>query len=180
MSDRETIERLIEQTALGNRDAFSALYDATAAKLYSVCLRVLKNRGLAEEALQEAFIKVWHNASQYQVNGLSPMTWMITLTRNCAIDRLRSQRSELEYVADLPDVEDDSINPEQLSTQMSEQAQIERCLEALQEDKAEAVRGAYLEGQSYADLASRFNVPLNTMRTWLRRSLQALKGCMSV
>ncbi|NVK61194.1 MAG: RNA polymerase subunit sigma, partial [Rhodobacteraceae bacterium] len=81
------IEDLIARTAMGDRAAFRLLYDRTAAKLFGVCLRVLNDRGLAEEALQDVYCKIWARAGQYRVNGFSPMTWLITLARNAAIDR---------------------------------------------------------------------------------------------
>ena len=92
MSRLTEIEAMIARIALGDRDAFGALYDATSAKLFGICLRVLSNRAEAEDALQEIYVKVWHNAGRYQVNGLSPMTWLITIARNHAIDRLRLRR----------------------------------------------------------------------------------------
>lgn len=178
MTDRKEIEHLIEQVAFGNRNAFSSLYDATSTKLFSVCLRVLKSREAAEDALQDVFIKVWRNADKYHANGLSPMTWLITIARNTSIDRLRSEHEA--YEGDVSDLICEAPGPEQKSIEGSEKTQIERCLNTLQEDKADAVRAAYLEGETYVDLAERFNVPLNTMRTWLRRSLIALKGCMNI
>ena len=89
---RSDIEDLILRVAQGNRAAFQTLYDATSAKLFGIALRVLKDRTEAEEALQEVYVKIWHNAGRYEVNGLSPMTWLITLARNTAVDRLRKLR----------------------------------------------------------------------------------------
>lgn len=96
------IEYLISQISLGDREAFSQLYDATSAKLLGVCLRVLNERANAEEAMQDTFIKVWKNADRYSINGLSPMTWLITIARNTAIDRLRAQKP----VSDINDYSD--------------------------------------------------------------------------
>ena len=85
------IEDLIARIAMGDRAAFRSLYDRTAAKLFGVCLRVLNDRALAEEALQDVYCKIWARAGQYRVNGFSPMTWLITLARNAAIDRRRKR-----------------------------------------------------------------------------------------
>ena len=92
LMDREQIEMLIARVAMNDRAAFNALYDATSAKLFGVSLRVLSNRAAAEDAMQDSFVKIWKNASRYQSNGLSPMTWLITIARNTAIDRLRATR----------------------------------------------------------------------------------------
>ncbi len=175
---RDEIEALIARIARQDRDAFLALYDATSAKLYGVCLRVLGDRPDAEEVLQEVFVKVWRHADRYRVNGLSPMTWLITVARNTAIDRLRARRSEGAGETALERLRDDAPDPEALAVAASEARAIARCMAELDRDRAAAVRGAYLEGQSYADLARRFDVPLNTMRTWLRRSLIKLKECL--
>src|SRR6056297_2728509 len=162
MTTRADIENMIMRVAQGDRAAFKALYDATSAKLFGVALRVLNDRAEAEEVLQEIYVKVWHNADRYTVNGLSPMTWLITIARNSAVDRLRKLRRS-ETPAELEErIADDAAGPEELAAK-----------------HAEAVRRAYLEGETYADLAARFDVPLNTMRTWLRRSLLSLRECLS-
>ncbi|QUJ75360.1 sigma-70 family RNA polymerase sigma factor [Sulfitobacter albidus] len=178
--DRQQIEELIGRTALNDRAAFDALYDATSAKLFGTCLRVLNNRAAAEDAMQDSFVKIWQNAGRYQANGLSPMTWLITIARNTAIDRLRATRGGHQDI-DTPGLElaASGPTPEQSAVAASEAQRLVGCLDQLAEDRGAAVRGAYIEGATYADLAERFSVPLNTMRTWLRRGLMALRECMS-
>lgn len=179
MTDQPHIEGLIARAALKDRNAFSSLYDATSAKLFSVCLQVLNDREAAEDALQDSYIKIWSKADQYHTNGLSPMTWLITIARNTAIDRLRSDRLNHNNFDAMKELADNTNNPEAHSISLSERERIARCLEELESDKAEAVCGAYLHGLSYAELADRYHIPLNTVRTWLRRSLLKLKGCLS-
>ena len=179
--DRDEIENLIARVALKDRAAFDALYDRVSAKLFGVCLRVLTKRAAAEDAMQDTFVKIWNNADRYQVNGLSPMTWLITIARNTSIDRLRARKKGHQNV-DAPgfEVAAPGPSPEQYAIASSEAAKLSGCLDQLEADKSAAVRGAYLDGDTYADLAARFDVPLNTMRTWLRRGLIALRDCMSV
>lgn len=179
MVTRDDIESLIARIALGDRGAFEALYDATSAKLFGICLSVLKDRAEAEDALQDVFLRIWNKADSYAVTGHSPITWLVTVARNRAIDRLRARRSgvaEIEAAAALPDA---APGPEAASIAASERRRMLACLGELPEDRAGAVRGAYLEGLTYEDLAARHGVPLNTMRTWLRRSLQKLRECLS-
>jgi RNA polymerase sigma-70 factor (ECF subfamily) len=177
LADTTQLEDWIARVALGDRVAFSRLYDATSAKLFGVCLRILNNRASAEDALQESFMKVWRNADRYRSNGMSPMTWLITIARNTAIDRLRRRRaSGPEDV--IEQVPDSAPTPEASAIAQSEAERIVACLKELDEPRAAAVRGAYLDGLSYADLADKLSVPLNTIRTWLRRSLIALQACM--
>ena len=178
--DRDEIEALIARVALGERAAFEDLYDRTSAKLFGICLRVLNKRAAAEDAMQDTYVKIWNNADRYRANGLSPMTWLITIARNTSIDRLRARRKGHQDV-DTPGLElvAPGPSPEDSAVAASEASRLTGCLDTLDPDRAAAVRGAYLDGQSYADLASRFDVPLNTMRTWLRRGLIALRECMS-
>lgn len=179
MTDTNDIENAIMRVSLGDREAFSLLYDATSAKLFGVCLRVLDNRAEAEDTLQDVFVKVWHKADRYKAGGYSPMTWLITLARNTAIDRLRARKSGNVDIDDVHDLSDGSPTPEAEAIASSERKRLNDCFDKLEADKSEAVRRAYLDGDSYKELAARYDVPLNTMRTWLRRSLITLKDCLS-
>ncbi len=176
---RDRIEALIARTALGDRAAFAALYDATSAKLFGIVLRVLSDRAAAEDALQDIYIKIWHNAARYQANGLSPITWLAAIARNTAIDRLRRTKGGHATLETADEVADAAPGPEAQAIAASERARLADCLGTLEPDRAEAVRRAYLDGDSYADLADRYGVPLNTMRSWLRRSLIRLKECLT-
>ncbi|EPX87169.1 RNA polymerase sigma factor, sigma-70 family [Rubellimicrobium thermophilum DSM 16684] len=180
MTSRQAeIEQMIARMAMGDRQALSALYAATSAKLFAIAVRVLEDRTEAEDALQDIYVKIWHNADRYQVNGLSPMTWLITIARNHAIDRLRARRrarpAPLDEAAELADL---SPSPEEQAAAASMRSRIEDCLRRLQPEKADAVRRAYLRGETYEDLARRYGIPLNTIRTWLRRSLLKLRECL--
>ena len=179
MTTPEDIEELILRIADEERAAFDALYAATSAKLFGITLRVLGDRAEAEDALQDIFVKVWRNAGKYQVNGLSPMTWLITIGRNTAIDRLRARRAGGAEMEEVADVADAAPGPEAAAIASSERMRIAACLDELDPDKAGAVRQAYLFGETYQDLAARYDVPLNTIRTWLRRSLLKLRTCLS-
>lgn len=175
----DDVEQMLARVAMGDRAAFNSLYDAVSAKLLGVSLRILKERHAAEDALQDTFIKIWHKADSYVAGGQSPMSWLITIARNTAIDRLRARRD----TADIDDLSDrlrsPDPTPEHHAVAASEASRIRHCMDELQTDHSAAVRGAYLMGESYADLAARFDVPLNTMRSWLRRSLISLKECLS-
>ncbi len=129
--------------------------------------------------MQDAYVKIWKNAGRYQATGHSPMTWLITIARNTAIDRLRARRD----TSDIDDFGDrlasPGPSPEQSAIAASESGRIIACLDELPEDRRAAITGAYLDGDSYQTLSDRFDVPLNTMRTWLRRGLASLRECMS-
>ena len=180
-AEREALEALIARAGMGDRDAFAALYDATSAKLLAVCLRVLERRQAAEDAMQDAYVKIWRNADRYRVTGHSPMTWLITIARNTAIDRLRARRDhdDMDGAGDRDlRLATSGPTPEQSALAASEARRVRDCLDELRDDRRAAVVGAYLEGRTYKDLAGEAGVPLNTMRTWLRRGLIALKACV--
>ena len=173
------IANLIARTALRDRAAFRALYQRTSAKLFGVTLRILKDRFEAEEALQEVYVKIWQRADRYVAGGYSPISWLVAVARNHALDRLRSRRPGADTIEAALEIADRAPDPEAATIGKGERREIENCLGQLQNDRADAVRGAYLDGFSYEELAARYKVPLNTMRTWLRRSLMKLRECLS-
>ncbi|RUX34709.1 sigma-70 family RNA polymerase sigma factor [Mesorhizobium sp. M2A.F.Ca.ET.042.01.1.1] len=174
----QDISKLIVRTSMKDRAAFDLLYKQTSAKLFGVCLRVLRDRGEAEEALQEVFVKIWTKADRFAVSDLSPISWLVAIARNLAIDRIRARRGPSANIDVALDVADPAPGPEAMAVAGGEAERIHHCLDELEQDRAAAVRGAYLSGESYAELAERFKVPLNTMRTWLRRSLLRLRECL--
>lgn len=174
----DDVSQLILRVGIGDRQAFRLLYGATSAKLFAVCLRVLRDRSEAEEALQEVYIKIWHNASRFAVSSYSPITWLASVARNHAIDRIRARKPQAVPIDDALETPVDAAGPEMDMISASERERIGRCLDELQADRAAAVRGAYLDGYSYQELADRHGIPVNTMRTWLRRSLMRLKDCL--
>jgi len=125
------------------------------------------------------YLRIWNNADRYAVTGHSPMTWLITIARNLAIDRLRARKTGNVDLDSAGELVEKSPGPEAASIAASEKRLMSACFEELPQDRADAVRSAYLDGATYQALADRYDVPLNTMRTWLRRSLLALKECLS-
>ncbi|HEY5817857.1 MAG TPA: sigma-70 family RNA polymerase sigma factor [Mesorhizobium sp.] len=174
----QDITKLIVRTSMKDRAAFDLLYRQTSAKLFGVCLRVLNDRSEAEEALQEVFVKIWTKADRFAVSDLSPISWLVAIARNHSIDRIRARKLPSTELDAAMEVADERPSPEAMAVAGGENERIYTCLEELDKDRAAAVRGAYLDGESYAELASRHSVPLNTMRTWLRRSLMKLKECL--
>jgi RNA polymerase sigma factor, sigma-70 family len=159
--------------------AFRLLYERTSAKLFGVTLRILKDRSEAEEAIQEVYVKIWQRADRYVAGNTSPISWLVAVARNHALDILRARRPVAEDIDVALELPDGGPSPERAAEDSQARSRIEHCLGTLDPDRAEAVRGAYLDGYSYEELASRFAVPLNTMRTWLRRSLIKLKECLT-
>jgi RNA polymerase sigma-70 factor, ECF subfamily len=175
----QEIADLIARCALRDRAAFRQLYERTSAKLFGVTLRILKDRSEAEEAIQEVYVKIWQRADRYVAGNTSPISWLVAVARNHALDILRARRPVADDIDVALEIPDSSPTPERAAEESQERGRIDHCLGTLEPARAEAVRGAYLDGYSYEELAIRFAVPLNTMRTWLRRSLIKLKDCLT-
>ena len=173
----DPVAALIAKCAAADRVAFRALYRDTSANLIGVLLRMLRERTEAEDALQEVYTRVWLRAGRYDPAKGRGMTWLIAIARNLAIDRLRA-RPEAQSDDGLDTVQDSAPRAETRLVAQGEARRMADCFGTLEPDRADAVKGAYLNGYSYVELAARHAVPLNTMRTWLRRSLLKLKECL--
>ena len=176
----DPIASLLSLITAQDRAAFKTLYNASSAKLMGVLLRMLGNRSEAEDALQEVFTRVWLRAGRFDASKGRGMTWLIAIARNLAIDRIRSRHDTVDDEDAIAAVVDTAPRAESKLIAQGEARRITDCFATLEPDRAEALRGAYLTGLSYIDLAARHAVPLNTMRTWLRRSLTKLKECMEL
>ncbi len=174
----DPIADLLQKIAAQDRAAFRQIYSDAGSKLMGVLLRILGNRAEAEDALQEVFTRVWLRAARFDAAQGRGMTWLIALARNHAIDRLRARRDHSAEDGEMEAVADTTPRAETRLIARGEVRRINECFDTLEPDRATALRGAYLSGHSYQELASQFAVPLNTMRTWLRRSLQKMKECM--
>ena len=174
----DPIAALIGQIAGGDRAAFRTLYSAASAKLFGVALRILNDRQEAEDALQEVMTRIWLNARRYDAGRARGMTWAIAIARNHSIDRLRARGPKLDGDDALEFVQDKRPGVEAELSARGEARRIADCFGTLEPAKAEAVRGADVGGLSYEQLSARHNVPLNTMRSWLRRGLLSLKECL--
>lgn len=184
----DAISGLLQRVAGQDRAAFKTLYSEAAPKLTGVLTRILGNRAEVDDALQDVFIRVWQRAAQYQPDKGRGMSWMVAVARNHALDRLRrrpeaagmrqEQARDVDGQDPLDRVADPGAGAEETLVAHGEARRVMVCFDELEADRAAAVKGAYLEGTSYQDLAARFDVPINTMRTWLRRGLQRLKECL--
>lgn len=174
----EEIEALIGRVAMRDQKAFAALYKRTNPKLYGVCLRIIGNRMDADEVLQEVYVKIWQRAEQFAASEGPAMPWLTAIARNRSIDFIRARKPIADELDSAYDIADADPDPEEQAIVKGEGRRIDRCMEELEADRARAVRSAYVEGLSYQELADHHSVPLNTMRTWLRRSLIRLRECM--
>lgn len=177
-SDSPELATLLADTSQGDRQAFRMLYDRTSPKLFGVILRIVRNREMADEVLQETYLRVWQKAASYEAAAGRPMTWLIAVARYAAIDLIR-RRSEARLRAH---DEDDRVQnvaaPDNPERDVIVQQELLRCLGRLAEPQREAVILAYCSGYSREELAEHFGAPVPTVKTWLHRSLSVLRLCL--
>lgn len=164
--------------AAGDRDAMALLYRRTSAKLYGICLRLLGSEAEAEEVLQETYVTVWRKAGAFDEARASPITWLAVMARNKAIDRLRTRRAPAGGLDEALDIADEAPLAPELIDRERDGARLAGCLGELEEKSAAAIRAAFLDGLTYPELAARESVPLPTMKSWIRRGLIRLRGCL--
>jgi RNA polymerase sigma-70 factor (ECF subfamily) len=177
--DEAGLDRLLARTALGDRRAFAALYAATAARLFPVSMRIVRERQLAEEVLQDSFVSVWNRASSYARERGTPLTWMAAILRNRSLDVVRRTRED-------PDVDDErtaSLADESASPAREAEARagahsLARCLAELEGAERQAVALAFFHGLTHAELAAHLRSPLGTVKTRVRRALARLRDCL--
>ena len=170
---------LIGAVAKGDQAAFERLYTATRAKLYGVVLRILGKPELAEEVMQETYLKVWKMAHTFDPTLASPITWMVAMARNRAIDIVR-RRSEVS-IEDEPEAQNvaaESAPPLARREMTEELKRLLACLGKLDPEKQRIVLLAYYSGWSREQLSTKLDIPVNTIKTWLRRSLLEIRECM--
>ena len=178
----ERLADLLSQCALGNQRAFADLYTLTSSKLFGVALRILRRQDWAEEVLQECYVNIWNHAQNYAVQKSAPLTWMTSIVRNRCLDWLRRPQAEAtgaDYDIAVEAWQDDSPGPmEQLMAAGDAQA-LARCLQQLEGKQRQSIMLAFFHGMSHSELAGHMKQPLGTVKTWVRRGLERLKGCLS-
>ena len=177
---REALNAAMLRMAKGDRAALEDVYRLTNVKLFGICYRILGDRKEAEDALQDVYISLWRNAARYDGKRASPIAWLATFARNRAVDRLRSGkvRRGAVPVDEAAALADDGPGAEAMLIDEERASRVHACLDALDEPQRGAIRTAFLEGRTYAEMAEREGVPLGTMKSWIRRGLARLKECM--
>lgn len=178
--DREALSSAISQVAAGDRAALREVYDRTSAKLFGLCLRILGDTSEAEETMQEVYLSVWRRAGSFDPARASPITWLAVIARSRAIDRLRAAGRlrpavPIDAASDVADPAEGALA--QLEAK-GDATLLNACVEELEPRHAQAIRAAFFDGFTYPELADRAQVPLGTMKSWVRRSLLRLRECL--
>ena len=189
-SSRE-LAALLSRVALGDRAAFAALYRHSSAHLLGVVLRIQKDRAQAEDVLQEVYVNVWRAAQGFDASLSQPLTWLTSIARNRAIDSLRRRQTEPRTVSTatgsfedddehdmLHDLASPDTGPLDLLGQASDARALRGCMTALSGEQQQSLALAFYQGLSHAEIAEHLRQPLGTVKSWVRRALQALKACL--
>lgn len=179
-ANRTLLAEALARLPGGDRAALQTVYRLTSAKLFGVALRILGERGEAEDVLQEVYMTVWRRAGDFDPARASPMTWLIAIARNRAIDRLRATKVSRRMdpidaaagIADAAPAADSALESSQ------DHARLHGCIDKLAGHERAALRGAFFDGNTYEELAARMDTPLGTMKSWIRRAMIKLKACL--
>jgi len=184
-AQNKRLAELLEACARQDRAAFAQLYQATAAKLFGVAVRILRRDDWAEEVLQDCFVSIWSHAGSYSPGLSAPMTWMTSIVRNRCLDWLRRPKVEVVLQREDEDAEDpidavpsDDPGPLDLLARSADGKALADCLARLEVKQRQAIMLAFYDGLSHSELASHMRQPLGTVKTWVRRGLERLKACL--
>ncbi|MFL4555059.1 sigma-70 family RNA polymerase sigma factor [Yersinia kristensenii] len=173
---------LIDAIAQGDQSAFEQLYRLTSPRLFAVAFRMLRSHARAEEVLHDSFLTVWNRASHYNAQLSAPLTWLTHIVRNRAIDLMRGSDNHLQTLddAETDSLTDNSLTPLAKLQQDTEAKQLADCLAHLPVEQRQSIMLAYYQGLSHGEISAHLQQPLGTIKSWIRRALDHLKGCVNL
>jgi RNA polymerase sigma-70 factor (ECF subfamily) len=185
----QELSRLLGRAGVGDRAAFATLYSKTSAHLLGVVLRIQRDRGQAEDILQEVYVSVWRAAQSFDAAQSQPLTWLTSIARNRAIDSLRRAQAQPQLRTALPTTDDEDSDvydtvadeapgPLDLLSRASDARALSTCIEGLTAQQRQSIALAFFDGMSHAEVAQAMRQPLGTVKSWVRRALMALKSCL--
>ena len=169
------LAQLLQRCAAHDSGAFRLLYDKTSPILFARLLRMLRRRSVAEEALQDVYVRIWQRAAQYEAGRGRALAWMVTIARYCAIDLMRRERLTLVGDDALAEVADESSADPLLDKPNN----FDHCIGQLPEHTRDCLTLAFVEGRSHDEIARLTSNPLGSVKSWIRRGLMSLKACLS-
>lgn len=187
--EQHTLAELMSRVSMRDHAAFKRLYDLTVCCLLGITVRMLRDRAWAEEVVQEVYVSIWHTAPNYSPHKAQPMTWLMAVARNKALDALRSSRADRQHCVrptgrddedetDLLDSADACAGPLELLEQAADTHQLRFCLQCLEPPQRQAIALAFYDGLTHAELALHMNQPLGTVKAWVRRGMDRIKRCL--
>ena len=175
----DQIAQALMACAAGDKNALRRIYDQECPRMIGVALRMLKRRALAEEAVQDSFILVWRHAARFDPQRGSGLTWIYAILRNRSLSILRDER-RIDTASDPISAEtaSEDDDPEVVMAKLSDAEALKGCLQSLPPPRRGMVLLAFVQGLSHGEIAGRLGMPLGTVKSWIRRSLIALKECL--
>ncbi|MEC9368205.1 MAG: sigma-70 family RNA polymerase sigma factor [Pseudomonadota bacterium] len=178
MAER-SLKSLLAAVARRDRQAFLALYAATSGKLFGIAIRILKRSEMAEDVVQDAYVRVWNGAGDYSPALGSPMSWMATIVRNRAIDLLRKRtESSIDDESGLGELPDDAPDPFALTNQSQELSALLNCMGKIDDGEKRCLMLAYYYGYTHEEIAARTKSPVGTVKSRIRRGLAKVRECL--
>jgi RNA polymerase sigma factor (sigma-70 family) len=184
-ADDRQLVYLIEQVSKKDTDALKQLYQATSGKMLGIAMRIIGNREQAEDILQDAYLKIWRIAEDYKQSLSPPIAWMGIIVRSRALDVMRKNATEKHLQGS--DIDDDTIqaldetadNPMDTALASEQAWALHECLKKIDAKPREVLVQAYFKDLSHGELATQLSLPLGTVKTWIRRSLEQLRVCLA-
>lgn len=182
----------LARAGLGDRAAFRRVYELSSGHLFAVILRIQRDRGIAEDLLQEVYVSAWKAAAGFDASRAQPLTWLTHIARNKAIDSLRRAQAQPQteslHAGDDDDgqalpspverLADERPGPAALLEAASDARALDHCMQHLSAQQRQSVALAFFDGLSHAEVADQLRQPLGTVKSWVRRALATLKGCL--
>ena len=173
----QDLAALIPRIAAGDRAAFRQVYDTHAPRLYAIAMRITRQGPLASDAVHDGMLQLWRNAGQFDVGRGNPQAWLVSLVRYRALDIARRRSREVSD-EDMPEPMDEDPDPLERLTATRDAAALHACLSQLEADRRRLLALAFIDGLSHSEVAERLKLPLGTVKSWIRRSLQSLRLCL--
>ena len=178
-AEPSSLDDLLVRTGAGDQSAFRTLYDRTSARLFAICLRIARDRALAEDILQDVYVRIWERSRQFDPQRGEAMAWITTICRNRTIDVIRSRGRDVPVpdteFFDIPDA--DAVRSMEAA---SDAPPLWRCLGTLDDGVRRAIVLAYSNGLTYQELSTVLGIPVGTAKTWVRRGMELLRRCLDV
>ena len=172
----QQLSRLLLACSEGDRGAFRRLYDLSARQIYGIVFSITRDRETANEVAQETFVRIWRRSHQYNADGGSALSWISTIARNCAVDRIRSERARgfIEYTDELPEIAETVDR----TSHTLECLVVHQHLNEIRPEYKKALLLCYFHGYTYDELAAILDVPTGTAKSWVNRGLASLRKRM--
>ena len=179
VEQRRALDEALARTASGDTDALHTLFEMTSAKIFGVVLRIVPERDVAEDIVQEVYIRVWRRAGRFDRDKGSPIAWLCAIARNCALDELRRRpRVAAAPDSDIESVVDRSPRADQSLCDQEDLDRLHHCLDELAHNHRRSIVMSFFGGLSHSRLSERLGEPLGTVKSWIRRGLTQLRDCL--